>query len=138
MQILIADDKPQIRRVLRKLIEEHEGWNVCAEAENGVEAVAQAQQSKPDLILLDLAMPEMNGFDAARQISRLLPQVPIFMVTLYGTSEVEAEARKCGVQRVISKSERNKVVQAIEAAFPHGRPSNEGPNAQNGPSNWKN
>jgi DNA-binding NarL/FixJ family response regulator len=117
MKILIADDKPHIRRALRRLIEGHEDWDVCAEAEDGVQALDQAKQFKPDLIILDLAMPEMNGVEAARQISNTLPGVPILMYTLYASPLVEKEAKNVGVQRVISKSTGYMLVRAIEEAL---------------------
>jgi len=117
MKILIADDNLRIRQVLRTLIEGHEDWDVCAEAEDGVQAVNRAKQFKPDLIILDLAMPELNGIEAARQISKALPGVPILMLTLYATPLVEKEAEKVGVQRVISKSTNYMLVSAIEEAF---------------------
>jgi DNA-binding NarL/FixJ family response regulator len=117
MKIIIADDKPQMRRLIRGLIEAHADWEICAEAEDGVQAVARAKQFKPDLVLLDLAMPEMNGLEAARQISRALPGVPIFLNTLYASPQVEKEAENIGVQRVISKSEEYKLVPAIEEVF---------------------
>jgi CheY-like chemotaxis protein len=117
MKILIADDKPQMRRVIRELLEAHSGWEICAEAGDGVQAVARAKQSQPDLVLLDLAMPEMNGFEAARQISSALPSVPIFLNTLYASPQVEKEAENVGVERVISKSEEYQLIPAIEEAF---------------------
>ncbi len=113
MKILIADDS----QVLRTLIEGHEDWDVCAEAEDGVQAVNRAKQFKPDLIILDLAMPELNGIEAARQISKALPGVPMLMLTLYASPLVEKEAEKVGVQRVISKSTNYMLVSAIEEAF---------------------
>jgi CheY-like chemotaxis protein len=117
MKILIADDKLHIRRVLRHLIEGHQDWDVCAEAEDGVPAVNRAKQFKPDMIILDLAMPELNGFEAAAQISKALPEVPILMFTPYASPQVEKEAEKVGVQRVISKSTGYMLVPAIEEAF---------------------
>jgi DNA-binding NarL/FixJ family response regulator len=117
MKILIADDKPHIRRVFRRLIEGHEDWEVCAEAEDGVQAVNRAKQFKPDLIILDLAMPELNGIEAAGQISKALPGVPMLMLTLYASPLVEKEAEKVGVQRVISKETSYMLVPAIEEAF---------------------
>jgi len=117
MKILIADDKLQVRRVLRDLIEGHPDWEVCAEAEDGIQAVNRAKQFRPDVIVLDLAMPELNGFEAAARISELLPEVPILMFTLYLSPEVEREAAKVGVRRVISKSTGYQLVPAIEEAF---------------------
>jgi two-component system response regulator DesR len=117
MKILIADDKLHIRRVLRGLIEGHEDWEVCAEAEDGIQAVNLAKQFQPDLIILDLAMPGLNGIEAAGQISRAFPGVPIFIFTLYASPEVKKEAEKVGVQRVISKSTGYLLVPAIEEAL---------------------
>jgi len=117
VRILIADDKQHIRRELRHLIEAHQGWDVCTEAEDGVQAVNRAKQFKPDLVILDLAMPELNGFEAARQISKALPGIPILMSTLYASPLVEKEAEKVGVQRVISKSTAYMLVPAIEEAL---------------------
>lgn len=114
--ILIADDKPRMRRVIRGLLESHPGWDV-AEAGDGIEAVKQAQRYKPDAVVLDLAMPELNGLEAARQIARVLPDVPIFLNTLYTTPQVEEEAQKIGVQQVISKCEEQRLIPAIEEIF---------------------
>jgi CheY-like chemotaxis protein len=113
MKILIADDKPHMRRVIRGLLESHPGWEV-GEAEDGAQAVARAKQDKPDVVVLDLAMPELNGFEAARQIANAIPGVPIFLNTLYASPQVEREAERFGVQRVISKSEEYQLVPAIE------------------------
>ena len=117
MKILIADDKRHIRRELRHLIESHQGWDVCTEAEDGVQAVNRAKQFRPDVVVLDLAMPELNGFEAAGKISQALPGVPILMLTLYASPLVEKEAEKVGVRRVISKSSAHLLVPAIEEVF---------------------
>ena len=127
MKILIADDKAHIRQLLRKLVELQEGWSVCAEAENGIQAVALAKQFPPDLIVLDLAMPDLNGFDAARQISTMLPGVPIIMHTLYANPQVEIEAKKCGIQRVTSKPDTDMLLQAMKAAFAGAHLTREAP-----------
>jgi DNA-binding NarL/FixJ family response regulator len=117
MKILIADDKQHFRQELRNLIEGHQGWKVCTEAGDGVQAVNRAKQFKPDLVILDLAMPDLNGFEAARQISEALPGVPILMLTLYASPQVEKEAERVGVTRVISKSTANMLVPSIEEAL---------------------
>ena len=72
---------------------------------------------KPDVIVLDLAMPELNGLEAARQISSSLPDVPIFLNTLYASSQVQREAERFGVRRVISKANEYQLVPAIEEAL---------------------
>jgi CheY-like chemotaxis protein len=119
MKILIADDKQHMRRAIRSLLESHPGWHVT-EAEDGAQAVVRAKEDKPDAVVLDLAMPELNGFEAARQIASSLPGVPIFLNTLYASPHVEREAETFGVQRVISKSEEYRLVPAIEEALATG------------------
>jgi CheY-like chemotaxis protein len=79
--ILIVDDHASIRTAVRDLFESPLASVVCGEAENGVDAIAKAQQLKPDLIVLDLSMPVMNGFEAAKIFRDLFPAVPIFMLT---------------------------------------------------------
>ena len=93
-----------MRTLLRILLESHEGWQVVAEVENGLEAVTKTVELKPDLVILDLAMPLMDGLRAARQISSVLPTVPILMHTMHNSSELELEAKKAGVRRVVNKT----------------------------------
>lgn len=114
-RILIADDHPAIRKVLRALIESHGEWQVCGEASNGFEAMAKAAELKPDLIILDLAMPVVDGIRAAREISSALPGLPILMHTMHGSPAVNLEAKKAGVTRVVSKGESGEnLIGAIE------------------------
>jgi CheY-like chemotaxis protein len=105
-----------MRRVIRGLLESQPGWDV-GEAEDGVQAVTRAKQDKPDVVVLDLAMPELNGFEAASQIASALPGVPILLNTLYASPQIEREAEKFGVQRVISKLEEHQLVAAIVEAL---------------------
>ncbi len=123
MKILIADDQPHFRCVLRQLLEGHNDWTVCAEAKDGIEAVSLANQFQPDLVVLDFAMPEMNGLEAGRQISGAFPEMPIIMHTLFACESVEDEARKCGIQRVTSKFDGRMLIHAIEAAFADAHPT---------------
>ncbi len=116
MRILIADDNPLMRRMIRALLEA-QGWDVCAEAENGAEAVTRATECKPDVVVLDFAMPEMNGAEAACEIVKAFPDVPIFLFTLYPYPLVEKEATRVGIRRVISKSVASMLVSAIDEAF---------------------
>jgi DNA-binding NarL/FixJ family response regulator len=103
--ILIVDDSVIMRRALRKVLDDHSEWQVCGEAENGREGVDKALQLVPDLIVLDLAMPVMNGFQAAQELHDRLPKVPILMFTTFNNSQIEREARALGVSAVKSKSE---------------------------------
>jgi DNA-binding NarL/FixJ family response regulator len=81
--VLIADDSPIMRKLLCKMFEAEEDYDLCAEAANGEEAIALATKQRPELIILDLAMPGINGIDAARQLKRIMPQVPIILLTMY-------------------------------------------------------
>src|ERR1700746_904260 len=101
--ILIADDSLFIRGALCKLFEREEDFDVCGEAENGREAVDKAQELHPDLILLDLSMPVMNGLDAVRALKRLMFQVPIVMFSMHSDAFTEKEARSAGVATLVSK-----------------------------------
>ncbi len=102
--VLIADDNPLIRQGLSELFQMEEDFEVCGDAENGREAVEKARELHPDLILLDLSMPVMNGLEAARVLKRVMPEVPVIMFSAYGDS-FENEARSAGVSALVSKSE---------------------------------
>jgi DNA-binding NarL/FixJ family response regulator len=104
-RILIVEDHAVVRRMLKALVETHEGWEVCWEAENGVEAIAKAEQYQPDLIIMDMAMPVKDGISASREISSKAPAVPIVMHTLHYSPELELEAKKAGVRAVVRKAE---------------------------------
>jgi DNA-binding NarL/FixJ family response regulator len=108
--ILIADDSSIIREALCEFFEREDDFTVCGEAENGLEAVEKAQQLHPDLILLDLSMPVMNGLDATRVLRRVMPDVPIIMYSAYGDSFTEKESRSAGVWALVSKSEHISVL----------------------------
>ena len=115
VRVLIADDDAAIRRLLRRLIESHAGWTVCGDADNGQDAVGKATQLSPDVIVLDLAMPQMNGLQAAREISRQVPQVPMLLLTVQEVSkELTNEAMHAGFKGAVSKSTGSEVVRAIE------------------------
>jgi DNA-binding NarL/FixJ family response regulator len=115
IRILIADDDPPIRRLLRRLIEEHTDWQVCGEAANGVEAVVKTEELAPNLIVMDLAMPQMNGLQAAREISKTAPGLPMLLLTVQQVSnELVHEAKNAGFQGAVSKSTGSEVVKGVE------------------------
>jgi len=115
IRILIADDDISIRRLLRRLIESHHDWSVCGDAKDGNEAVRKAGQLSPDVIVLDLAMPEMNGLQAAREISRSSPELPMLLLTVQQVSnELNNEAAHAGFKGAVSKSTGSEVIKAIE------------------------
>jgi two-component system response regulator NreC len=120
VRILIADDDASIRRLLRRLIENHQDWSVCGDAQDGKDAIGKAQTLSPDVIVLDLAMPEMNGFQAARAITRAHPEVPLLLLTVQQLSkELTREAQHAGFKGAVSKSTGSEVVRAIECLLSH-------------------
>src|SRR6478672_573413 len=95
--VLIADDHEFIRLALCDLFTSQEDFDVCGKAENGREAIEMAQGLHPDLILLDLSMPVMNGLEAACELKRIMPMVPIIVFSDYGDVFSEREARASGI-----------------------------------------
>ena len=103
--ILIVDDSAYIRRGLCELFKRESDFEVCGEAENGKQAIAKALELHPDLIVLDLSMPVMNGLDAARQLKKLIPTVPLIMYSAFGDVFGEQQARLIGISELVSKSQ---------------------------------
>lgn len=115
VRILVVDDNPAVRRYLRGVLEQQEGWRVCDEARNGQEAVERFRQTRPDVVVLDFQMPGMNGLDAARIINQISPATPIFMVTLFLSRQLSDEARKAGIRGACAKTDISCVVDGVEA-----------------------
>ena len=113
IRILIAEDSPSVKNALRQLLEGAGPWEII-DVDNGAEAVAKAQELNPDLIILDLVMPVMDGFQAARKISSLLPDIPILMHTMHWSPQVEIEAQKVGVRKVVSKADGMLLVSTVQ------------------------
>jgi DNA-binding NarL/FixJ family response regulator len=113
-RILIVDDHKSAIREIRLLLEANPGWEVCGEAADGQEALARASAIHPDVIVLDFAMPIMNGLMAAQQITKVLPTVPIVLHTLYNSPQVELEAKKHGIRKVVEKTDSGALVSAIQ------------------------
>jgi DNA-binding NarL/FixJ family response regulator len=114
VRILIADDSELTRRMLRSLLQANSEWQVCGEAENGSVAVQVAIELRPDVIILDLTMPEVSGLGAARLISAALPNTPIILHTMHAVPGLEVEATKNGVTKVLPKSEGANLVSVIQ------------------------
>lgn len=104
-RVLIVDDNSFVRQALTEIFKHESDFDVCGEAANGQEAVRIAQLVSPDLIVLDLAMPIMNGLDAARRLRRLMPSVPLIMYCGIGDKFVEQQARFIGIAALISKAD---------------------------------
>jgi DNA-binding NarL/FixJ family response regulator len=117
-RILIADDQEVVLKGLRAVLECDPRYEVCAVAMNGADAVVKAQEKRPDLVILDLAMPIMNGLEAARKIASILPDIPILLYTLSDNAQVRLDAANAGVWAVVSKAAGTELLfDAIEKAL---------------------
>jgi DNA-binding NarL/FixJ family response regulator len=120
-RILLADDDGLIRRMLCKLFEDEPDYNLCAEATNGLEAIALAKLHQPDIIILDFSMPVMNGIEAARELKKIMPNVPIILFTLFPPSATELAPTEYSVDRIVPKSEVSHLmthIRQLAPAFP--------------------
>lgn len=116
LRILIADDHEVARRGVRSLLESHPGWEVCAEAKDGRDAVELAEKTRPDLILLDIGMPNLNGLEAARQILARTPNVAILILTMHDSDHVIREVLQAGARGFLLKSDAGRdLVAAVDA-----------------------
>jgi DNA-binding NarL/FixJ family response regulator len=116
LQILVADDHEVARRGIRAVLESHSGWEVCGEARDGREAVELATSLHPDVVLLDVGMPNLNGLEAARQILATLPDCAILILTMHDSDSVIREVLRAGARGFLLKSDAGKeLVTAVEA-----------------------
>jgi|SRR5579863_3716698 len=107
-KILIVDDSTLMRKTIRQVIERESGWQVCGEASNGAEAVSAVERLRPDIVVLDLSMPIMDGIEAAIQIKKLSPQMRLLMFTSYPTRSIEEAARSVGIEAFVAKNDGDK------------------------------
>jgi two-component system, NarL family, response regulator NreC len=120
LRILIADDHDVVREGTRTVIERQPGWEVCGVAATGLEAVEQALALKPDIVVMDMTMPELNGLDAAVQIKRRLPETEILIFSAHQTDEMIREVFEAGAKSFIFKSEaQHFLVEAIQSLSEH-------------------
>jgi two-component system, chemotaxis family, chemotaxis protein CheY len=115
LRILIVDDSDVTRRILGTIVRSRH-WTVCGEAEDGWAGVKKFHELKPDLVLLDLAMPDMDGIEAARLMSASDPTVPIILFTVLDLEGLETRAHKAGICAVVSKAQGWNLLKSIETA----------------------
>ena len=120
LQILIVDDHEVVRRGLRILIEPHPGWEVCGEAKDGREAVGKAKKLEPDVVVMDIGMPELNGLEATRQILKAARRTEVLILTAHESEQLVREVLGAGAHGYVLKSAAGRdLVSAIEALSKH-------------------
>jgi DNA-binding NarL/FixJ family response regulator len=120
VRILIADDHDIIRRGLRQLLTSQAGWEVCGEAKTGREAVTLAEQLKPEIVVMDVSMPDLNGLEAARRIHKLFPKTGILILTLHFSDRLLRDIVEAGARAYIMKTDADRdLISAIEALANH-------------------
>jgi len=116
VRILIADDHDLMRRGVRTLLEPHPGWEICGEATTGREAVAKAEELKPNIVILDISMPDLNGVDAAKRIKKVSPDTEVLIFSAHYSDQLIREILEAGVRGYIVKSDSDRyLVIAVES-----------------------
>lgn len=119
-RVMLVDDHTVVRRGLRALIESVAGWEVCAEASEGHEALMIAVETRPDIVVMDLSMPKLGGIDAAIQLRKVLPGVEVLILTMHESGPLVAQALRAGARGYLLKSEsEDRLMEALEALSEH-------------------
>jgi DNA-binding NarL/FixJ family response regulator len=120
LKILLADDHDVVRRGLRDLLTQQNGWQICGEATNGREAVAMAINLRPNVAILDLTMPQLNGLEATRQIKKAAPMVEVLIFTMHESEQLIREVLTAGARGYLLKSDASRyVISAVETLAQH-------------------
>ena len=120
LRILVVDDHAVVRRGVRSLLESHEGWEVCGEATTGRDAVAQSLRLRPDVIVMDLSLPELNGLDATRQILRAVPGTEVLVLTMHHSEELAREVLQAGARGYVLKADADEnLIAAVDSLRRH-------------------
>ena len=115
-RILLADDHEVVRRGLFAILQNKSEWEVCGEAKDGIDAVEKAKRLKPDAVIIDIGMPNLNGLDATRQIVDALPQTKVLVLTLYDSDDMIQQVLNAGARGFLLKSDATRdLVAAVEA-----------------------
>jgi DNA-binding NarL/FixJ family response regulator len=121
LRILVADDHPVIRKSVRQILDSHPRFEVCGEAQNGAEAIDQAQRLKPDVVVPNITMPVLDGIAAAREITAKVPETAIVILSSHADKQFVEQARKSGARAYVAKTKAGEaLVRAIEAAVIDG------------------
>ena len=120
LRILLADDHPLVRRGVRSLLGAHSGWQVCGEAMNGQEAIEKVIELKPDMLILDLNMPELNGLEVTRHVRKTFPQIEVVVLTVQDSEQMMRQVLGAGARGYVLKSDAGgELLTAIETVRRH-------------------
>jgi DNA-binding NarL/FixJ family response regulator len=120
LRILVVDDHAVVRRGVRSLLESHEGWEVCGEATTGREAVEQSRRLRPDVVVMDLSLPELNGLDATRQILKDAPDTEVLVLTMHHSEELARDVLKAGARGYVLKADADEnLIIAVDSLRRH-------------------
>ena len=115
LRILIADDNAMVRRYVHEALEDEEDWKVCGEAATGRDAITMTADLKPDIVVLDLCMPELNGLEAAKEIHQTFPDTEILILTMHDSPELIGAALASGARACLLKSDLPPLIEAIRS-----------------------
>lgn len=117
IRVVVADDHSVVRRMVCSTLQQHPHFEVCGEAENGAEAIEEVKRVRPDVVVLNVTMPLVNGFQAAREIRKQVPETAIVILSSHADKHFVAEAKRIGVRVYVPKSKMAEaLVKALEAA----------------------
>lgn len=120
LRILVADDHDLMRRGIKTVVDAHKGWEICGEALTGSQAVAKAQESTPDVAILDISMPELNGIEAAKRILKVSPKTEILVLSVHYSDQLVREVMEAGIQGYVVKSDSDRdLARALERLAIH-------------------
>jgi DNA-binding NarL/FixJ family response regulator len=120
LRILIADDHALMRRGIKAMLQSHKGWEVCVEAHTGREAVARSEKQKPDVAILDISMPDLNGVEAAKRIRKVSPKTEVLILSMHYSDQLIRDILEAGVRGYIVKSDSDRdLITAVESLANH-------------------
>ncbi len=119
LTILVVDDEKIVRSALERLLSHQSEWKIVGEATDGLDAIKKAQDLKPDVVIMDVTMPEMNGLEATPEIKKAIPSTEILIFTQHDSNQMVREAQKAGARGYLLKSQAHWLVAAVEAVSKH-------------------
>jgi DNA-binding NarL/FixJ family response regulator len=120
VRILVVDDHAVVRRGVRSLLESHEGWEVCGEATTGREGVAESLRLRPDIVVMDLSLPDLNGLDATRQILKAVPDTEVLVLTMHHSEECARDVLQAGARGYVLKADADQnLIAAVDSLRQH-------------------